>query len=67
MSKVKDLSDQLIAAAAAGNDKEMMRLSKELVSAAQPPTFSKVWNYERTPPEAEKGSFSDYWNYQKKG
>lgn len=65
MSKVTELSEQLIAAAAAGNTDEMMKLSKELVSAAQPPTFSETWNYENKPAETKRGSFADYWNYQK--
>ena len=65
MSKVTELSEQLIAAAAAGNSEEMMKLSRELVSAAQPPTFSETWNYENKPAETKRGSFADYWNYQK--
>ena len=65
MSKVTELSEQLIAAAAAGNSEEMMKLSKELISAAQPPTFSENWNYENKPAETKRGSFADYWNYQK--
>lgn len=65
MSKVTELSERLIAAAAAGNSEEMMKLSKELVSAAQPPTFSETWNYENKPAETKRGSFADYWNYQK--
>ena len=65
MSKVTELSEQLIAAAAAGNTDEMMKLSKELVSVAQPPTFSETWNYENKPAETKRGSFADYWNYQK--
>ena len=65
MSKVTELSEQLIAAAAAGNTDEMMKLSKEIISAAQPPTFSETWNYENKPAETKRGSFADYWNYQK--
>lgn len=65
MSKVTELSERLIAAAAAGNTDEMMELSRELVSAAQPTTFSETWNYENKPAETKRGSFADYWNYQK--
>ena len=65
MSKVTELSERLIAAAAAGNSEEMMKLSRELVSAAQPPTISETWNYENKPAETKEGSFGAYWNYQK--
>lgn len=65
MSKITELSERVIAAAAAGNSEEMMKLSKELVSAAQPPTFSEAWNYENKPAETKRGSFADYWNYTK--
>ena len=64
---IQTLSDQLIAAAAAGNSEEMMKLSRELVSAAQPPTFSETWNYENKPAETKRGSFANYWNFEKKG
>ncbi len=65
MNRITDLSNLIVAAGAAGDVEAMQRLSKELVSAAQPPTFSEAWNYENKPAETKRGSFADYWNYQK--
>ena len=64
--RIKELSEQLIAASAAFDITEVKRLSKEIAEITKPPSFSDSWNYENKTPEPEKGSFSDHWNFSER-
>ena len=64
---MSDLTEQLIAATAAGAVEEIQRITKQITEKGKKRSFSDVWNYENDTPTPEPGSFESVWQFTKKG
>ena len=61
---MKELAEQVQAAAAAGNLSEVNRITAEIERQQGPRNFTDAWNYANRIPDPQPGSFAEAWGYQ---